>query len=117
MSLDLEKYSAADLSIEKIEQLISRRMSFQAVGLSDIGRIVEAIEGCIEKTGMRCRVYTEYRTAALAGEIFLGGIGLIAAAGIAAHNIATFNPDYEIGKNKLNGSVTVTYKKVTLNYT
>ncbi len=113
MSFELQKYSAAELSVEKIDELISKKMSFQAVGLSDIGRIVEAVEGCIAKKEMRCRVYTEYRTAALAGEIFMGGFGLIAAVGIAAHNVATFNPDYEIGKNKVNGSVTVTYKKVT----
>jgi len=39
-------------------------------------------------------------------------VGLLSGIGISLHNVATFNPDYEIGKNKINGSITVTYKKV-----
>lgn len=37
--------------------------------------------------------------------------GFASAIGIAAHNLATLNPDYVIGKNKPAGRVTVTYKK------
>lgn len=39
----------------------------------------------------------------------LFGIGSALAIGV--HNLATFNPDYEIGKNKVAGTVTVLYKK------
>lgn len=113
MSIDLPKYSTSDLSNDKIDQLISEKMSFQVVGVVDISRVVEALEGSIEKKGMSCRVYTEYRAAALGGEVLMAGLGLLAVAGIALHNIVTFNPDYEIGKNKLKGTVTVTYKKAT----
>jgi hypothetical protein len=112
MSSDLPKYTSAELSVSKIDELVSKKMTFQVVGLSDISRIVEAVEGCIEKKGMSCRVYTEYRSAALIGETFMGGFGILAGISIALHNVATFNPDYEIGKNKIKGSVTVTYKKV-----
>lgn len=111
--MSLEKYSAAELSVEKINQLISKKASFQVVGLSDISRIVEAVEGCIEKHDMSCRVYTEYRTGALGVEVLMGGIGIFAGIGIGLHNLATFNPDYEIGKNKIKGTVTVTYKKLS----
>ena len=38
-------------------------------------------------------------------------VGLGAAVGIGLHNLVTFNPDYEIGKNKLAGTVTVKYMK------
>jgi len=36
---------------------------------------------------------------------------LATALGVGVHNIVTYNPDYEIAKNKLKGVVTVTYKK------
>lgn len=51
MSSDLQKYTSAELSVSKIDELISKKMTFQVVGLSDISRIVEAVEGCIEKKG------------------------------------------------------------------
>ena len=79
--------------------------------MTDLSKCAVLIEGEIENLNLSCRIYTEYRTAALAGEVFLGGVGLIAAAAIAAHNLATFNPDYEIGKNKINSTVSVIYKK------
>lgn len=37
--------------------------------------------------------------------------GVGAAIGIAAHNLATYDPDYEIGKNKVADTVTVKYMK------
>ncbi len=38
-------------------------------------------------------------------------ITLGAAIGIAAHNLATYNPDYEIGKNRISCTVTVKHVK------
>ena len=55
------------------------------------------------------------RSAAIAGIAIPTGItqlgGLAVAAGTAIHNLATFNPDYEIGKNYVKSTVTVTYKR------
>jgi hypothetical protein len=83
------------------------------VAVVDVGLVVNEIEGRIEKSGLTCRVYTEYRGAAVAGSFWgpTALLGVAAGIGIAAHKLATLNPDYEIGKNKLAGTVTVMYKK------
>lgn len=113
MSIDIQKFTADEITLEKLDTLAMRRESFVVVAVSNIGAVVEKIEGRLEKQGLKCRVFTEYRSATVAGAFlsptFLLGAG--AAVGIAAHNLATFNPDYEIGKNKLAGTVTVKYMK------
>jgi hypothetical protein len=40
-----------------------------------------------------------------------GPIALATMIGIAAHNIATLNPDFEIARNVATNNITVTYKK------
>lgn len=48
-----------DLATAKLPQLISRKESFEVVGLS--GKLIEAVrlvESKIEVTGLTCRVYT-----------------------------------------------------------
>ena len=50
----------------------------------------------------------------MAGSLFSGVasvVGQASAVGIAAHRLATINPDYEIGKNKLAGTITVKHVK------
>ncbi|VVE89875.1 hypothetical protein [Pandoraea bronchicola] len=112
MSVDIPKFAADELDTSRLNQLISTRASFQVVGVADIGKVVEMIEGRIEKSDLKCRVYTEYRSASLATIFSPAAIlGVGAAIGIAAHNLATYDPDYEIGKNKVAGTVTVKYMK------
>lgn len=113
MALDIEKITSSELKTSRIDQLISNRESFQIVGVASMSTVVSEIEGRIEKSGLKCRVYTEYRGAAIAGSMWnpTAVLGVAAAIGMAAHNLATLNPDYEIGKNKVAGTVTVTYKK------
>ena len=111
MTTELLKIPATEINSGRIDDLISSKSSFQIVGVNDIGDIVKLLEGRIEAKGLKCRVYTEYRAAGLAAEALAGGVGVVVAAGIAVHNVVTWNPDYEIGKNKLNSSVSVTYKK------
>lgn len=105
------KITESELTSATVKNLLIGKKSFQICGVTDLSKCAVLIEGEIENLNLSCRIYTEYRTAALAGEVFLGGVGLIAAAAIAAHNLATFNPDYEIGKNKINSTVSVIYKK------
>ena len=104
-----------DLTTELIQRLIDKKYNFQVLAVTNMTNVVSKIEGIIEKKGYKCRVYTENRSAALAGIAIPTGItqlaGLGSAIGMAVHNIATFNPDFEIGKNKFNGTVTVKYKK------
>lgn len=114
MSIDIQKFTADELDAQKLDDLISQHQSFQVVGVGDISAVVARIEGRIEKVGLRCRIYTEYRAAAMAGSLFSGVasvVGLASAVGIAAHRLATIHPDYEIGKNKLRGTLTVKYMK------
>ncbi len=114
MTIDILKFSSDDLDIEKIDRLVKQNASFQVVDVSDITKVVEKIEERIEKQRLSCRVYTEYRAAAMAGSLFSGVasvVGVASAVGIAAHRLATFNPDYEIGKNKIAGTVTVKYMR------
>ena len=111
---DIENFTSDELSKEKLDELISSRTSFKVVTVKDIGYMVNKIEGAIEKVNLKCRVYSEMRTAAIAGiaiptpVTILGG--LAAAASTAIHNVVTFNPDYEIGKNYIKKSISVIYQ-------
>jgi hypothetical protein len=114
--VDIENYTSDDLSSEKLSSLIKSRKSFKVVAVKDIGFMVNKIEGTIEKQDLSCRVYSEFRSAAMAAVAIPTPVtifgGLAAMAGTAVHNLATFNPDYEIGKNKIKNTLTVIYKKV-----
>lgn len=71
---------------------------------------MKTIEKLIESQGLTCRVYTAGRIAALGvGAITIVG-GVAAGLTIAAHNIATYNPDYEIAKF-YPAMLAITYKK------
>lgn len=113
MAIDDKVVTSNELTRELLDTLVLTYQSFKVVAVADIGKVVNEIEGRIEKAGLSCRVFTEYRSAALAGSWWgpTALLGVAAGIGIAAHNLATFNPDYEIGKNKLAGTITVTYKK------
>lgn len=114
-SIDIEKYTADELDIKIVDNLVNNRKSFQVVAVTDIPSVVNKIEGRIEKQSLKCRVYTEYRSAAITGVVVPTGVtqitGLFSAVGIGVHNIFTFNPDYEIAKNKFNNTVTANYKR------
>lgn len=114
--VDIENFTSDDLSSEKLSSLIETRKSFKVVAVNDIGFMVNKIEGAIEKQDLSCRVYSEFRSAAMGAVVIPTPVtifgGLAAMVGTAAHNLATFNPDYEIGKNKIKNTITVIYKKV-----
>jgi len=113
--LDIENYTSDDLTSEKLSSLIETKKSFKIVAVKDIGFMVNKIEGAIEKRDLSCRVYSEFRSVAMGAVAIPTPVtvlgGLAAIVGTAAHNLATFNPDYEIGKNKIKNTVTVIYQK------
>ncbi len=109
--VDIPQISADKLSADQLANLIKEKKSFIVKDVHNIGYSVNLIESAIEGLGLSCRVYTEYRSTSLVAELLIPGVGWAAALGMAAHNLATFNPDYEIGKNKIGGTLTVKYKK------
>lgn len=113
MTIDVQKVTASELTPQIIGGFVDARASFQVVAVTNLSSVVNSIEGQIEKRSLKCRIFTEGRKALIGASFFgptaIGGVA--ATAAIAVHNLATLNPDYEIGKNKLMGTVTVTYKK------
>lgn len=101
-----------DQAKANIDRLLKGKRSFEIVGLS--GKLMEAsqfVETAVEERGMTCRVYTRNRVAAAAGATLLAGEGILSLAAIAAHNLVTFNPDYEIGRAVVDNKLYVDYKK------
>ena len=109
------KINYDELEAKQLTELVKGEKTFELTGLS--GRISDAVsvvETAIELQGFSCRIYTYGRVAAAGGTLF-GGItgilGLASVAGIAAHNLATLNPDYEISKHLVDNSILVKYCK------
>ncbi|TMO45621.1 hypothetical protein CWC25_05775 [Pseudoalteromonas sp. S4389] len=109
------KINFEELTSNKLKELIRAEKTFEVTGLS--GRINEAVkfvENTIESEGLRVRVYTYGRIAAAGGTLFggiTGALGLASVVGMAAHNLATLNPDYEIAKHLVDNMLTVKYCK------
>lgn len=115
VTTETRKMTFDELEPERLSRMVSSRESFEVIALG--GNVIEAtkrIEHAIEAEGLRCRVYTMGRVAAC-GLSFGGGItglvGVGAAVGIAYHNLYTYNPDYEIGKDLIDNRLEVTFKK------
>ena len=103
-----------ELENGKASKLIEEYQSFEVIDLNEqMKEAILILESLIEKRKMTCRVYTLGRSAAVAGSFFGGITGLIGIAStvaIAAHNLVTLNPEYEIAKNKISKKLTVTAK-------
>ena len=115
--MDYSVYSINTVSNEKVAELIDQRKSFV---LEDVGRLnmteaVATLEKVIESKGLKCQVYTKGRMATMAAAAIpisptvIGGWAAGIAMGI--HNLATWNPDYEIAKNAVTGTLTIDYKR------
>lgn len=112
--MDTGVYSASSITNEEISKLISQKKTFtiKDIPASTFGNTVETVEKLIEAQELSCRVYVAGRIAAFGAATawtMLGGIA--AGLAIAAHNIATYNPDYEIAKHFITNKLIITYKK------
>ncbi len=99
---------------DDITAAIRRRETFEVGGCH--GRMSEAVqfvERAIGGEGLRSRVYTKGRYAAMAPALIGSPIGVFAAIGMAAHHIATWDPDYEIMKRPIDKMLRVSYVKDT----
>ncbi|MFZ7156602.1 hypothetical protein ACLS0M_07770 [Avibacterium avium] len=106
-------FSCWEISTSFLQRLIEYRMNF-SINTSNVIEDARIVEAFIERNGFTCRVYTENRAAGMGAALFSGVgtvIGAATAIGIAAHNLATYNPDFEVGKNLLDKKINVTYKK------
>ncbi|AQZ33436.1 hypothetical protein BHQ29_09140 [Pseudomonas sp. LPH1] len=114
--MDVNVYTLHEISNEQIEQKIKNKESFiiEKVEAMRFSSAIETLERIIEAQGLTCRIYTIGRLAAAGATIFgglTGAVGALSSIAIAAHNIATWNPDYELGKNIIGSSIHVTFKK------
>ncbi|PLK97033.1 hypothetical protein CWN56_06870 [Klebsiella pneumoniae] len=108
----IDEYSS-DIIPNHLPQLLESKASFVVVGCG--GKMLELstmIETAIESKGMSCRVYTRNRITTAAATVWpIPAVAAIPLIGIAVHNLATFNPDYEIGKAIIDHKIYVSYKK------
>ena len=124
--MDILKFTSDELTDEKLKELIVKKESFCVVAVKNMSYTVNKIEGAIEKQSLRCRVYMENRSALIGGALaaslvpnpiwpatFIASLAGAASAtvGTVVHNIATYDTDYEIGKNPIKSKITVTFKK------
>ena len=111
--MDISVYSISAITDSELHNLIHNRKSFvlENINRLNMPEAVKSVENAIEEQGLKCRVYTKGRVAAMTAELAIPMVGWAAAAAIGVHNLATWNPDYEIAKNVLTGSLTIQYKK------
>ncbi len=113
--LTLISYARDRETLEKrIGELVRNRQTFEIVDVKagKQGTVVDLVESLIEAQGMTCRVRTHGRgIAAAALAIPSLGLSLVAGGAIAAHNLATRNPDYEVVKEMFGSDVRVVYQK------
>lgn len=87
---------------DQAPDLIKDHETFAISDAVDTTRIANQIEKIIELHDMTCRVYNANRATSIAAALIPTPatvlFGAISAASIAIHNIATYNPDYEIIK-------------------
>ncbi|EOU5655558.1 hypothetical protein ACOAYS_003501 [Escherichia coli] len=112
-TVQIDSFDAKFLDINTLSKLIYERKSFVIENVSDVSETVKRVEHEIEKTKLSCRVYTEYRSTALAGSLWSPTVilGVASAVAIGVHNLSTWDPDYEIGKNYIKRRLSVKYKK------
>ncbi|NWO06785.1 MAG: hypothetical protein HLX50_14145 [Alteromonadaceae bacterium] len=113
--MDVRFYGVRELPDEKLMKLLRDHESFviEKVPRKHFGEVIKTLEKHIDSLGMKCRVFAKGRKSLMAGSFFgptaIWGVASVAFMG--AHNVATWDPDYEIAKNRVTGTLTVTYKK------
>lgn len=114
--MDVNVYSLDEISNEAISIKVKNKESFtiEKIDNSKFSDTVKVLEKIIEDKGLKCRIYTIGRIAAV-GAVAVSGwatvAGIASGLAIGAHNIATWSPDYEIAKSPLTQTVYVQYKK------
>jgi len=111
--MELEKIQFEDLETKAVE-FIKQRKSFQVWGLDQRMLIAVAfLEKAMSCACLTSRVYSSKRALSLLGLAtpWTFPIGILSGIGIIAHNLATYDPDYEIAKYNVDKVLIVTYKR------
>ena len=125
--MDIGVYKITEVTNDFITNKIKAHESF-VLECQDYDRYANTLtwlEKTIENQGVTVRIYMKARRlsmgsfAGLAGVGVIGApvalgaiaVGMVAGVGIAAHNLATLNPDYEIGKHPLGTTLYVDFQK------
>ena len=107
----IQQYIYDDVS-KKIKEMIEKNESFVLRGLDGkMSEVISQIESTIEDQKMTCRIYSRNRAAVVTASAFVPFLGWANLAAIATHNLATYDPDYEIGKDLIDKRLYVTYKR------
>lgn len=95
------------------QNLIDNYQSFviSVMNVSDMLDISSQLESYIESKHLTCRIYTKNRWLTALSGLTNKRLGLFSLALIAAHNIMTYNPDYEIARDLANNRISVVYQK------
>lgn len=108
---EIHQYTYSEVS-SRLDELIKKKESFVVRGLTDqMSEAITKIESTIEKQELKCRVYTRNRAAVVAATAWVPFVSWANAAALAVHNLATMDPDYEIGKDYIDKRLHVTYKR------
>jgi hypothetical protein len=103
--------SFSELKAGGAKLLVDEYQSFEVFSLEGKqSDAIDILEKLIESRKLSCRVYTANRLAVAGGALFGGVTGIFSLASvvaIAAHNLATLNPDYEIIKYMVDDKLTV----------
>ena len=100
-----------EFDINRVKQSVSNKLDFTVkTSAADSVSNSGIIELEIEANGMSCRVSTKGRTLVncTVGLLATGGLSLIGQIG---HNMATFNPDWDVERDLVSNKIICTYKK------
>lgn len=110
--MDVRVYGVRELPDVKLKKLLRDHEFFviEKVPRKHFKEVINTLEKHIETLDMKCRVFSKGRKTLMSGSFFgpTAIWGVASAAFMDAHNVATWDPDYEIAKNRVTGTLTVT---------
>lgn len=94
---------------QQMFELIDTHQSFEIVAVpsGEMLQVCSTLENYIESQHLKCRIYTQKRLLGGAAGLINPIYGIGALVGIAAHNVLTWNPDYEISRDLANNRIAV----------
>ncbi|WP_133543557.1 hypothetical protein [Mesocricetibacter intestinalis] len=94
-------------------KLINERRSFEIcnIAVADMLAVSQDLENYMESQYLKCRIYTKNRIVTGLSGFLNPAWGILSLVSIAAHNLVTYDPDYEIGRDIANNRIEVIWKK------